>query len=1553
MRRAGLALAVLLILASAIFAQDWTYPITVYSGDRSNMSTIHFGVDYRATDCFDTLGLDVPFIPPPWGFGAYFVPPCSEGLPPDINYLSTDLRASDAYVVDEWIARVTGDFSSDDRLIIWDSSTLPLAVDTTDTSGGGLLRTTALAESIWIGERVEGAPTEPSAWVNMASTDSFLLGAGNEAVIKVAMVGAIDHDPPVVSAEYPDSAHADGTQRTDSIHFNITDDVSGVDLSSVSAWLSIGPDSIIDITSYLNITSWPSGYHCSFEHYVVPGDTMFPGDVDICVYVTAQDLDTPPHVMDTTSWCFHTAATPPGDCDAPTFEEWTISDDDTLAGPTESIVFLVKDWGGIGVDVSSISVVADGVDWTGACYIERMGVSFDYRVTIPPHPLSGWGTGTSHTIVVNACDMATPPPCGPNCAAPETLTFYVGMDSLVEWSMAVDVNSDAGPTAHLNFGMDEDGTGGYDTSLDVPLLMPPPGYYAYFPLSDPTHPEYTMLTTDIRHLQTGVETWYIGTESASGACSITWEPTAIPELVEPYILVLYAGHGPDEGSIVWTDMRGSNTMSFNSSDVIMLKAEVYDTVHTTGVSPYITNLNPPAGASGVALGSNIEFDIRDNIGIDASSIVVRLNGFTQSYTLIDTFWNGYRVSFTPDLAPDMLYNVNVLADDIDAETHSVDTTYSFSTGSICGPLFTLNIGADDSTAGGGVNHFEVTIGTDTIATSGYDVGLDNIAPPPPGFYARINNPEDDSWDYFTDIRSNCPASEWHIYLGNATGDAQKLTWSPSLIPYDALWKMKIAVSSGARPADAAFVDMSSINTIDFTSSTDTVFVVWKVWSATDYYCISGNVTDYITGDPIEGALVTLSGASDNTSDSGYYQLCNIPAGDYDLTVTMDGYYDTTISVSITDTTTLDIELTPYCYNVSGTTFVDGVPTAGVTYVIGPLEGVSGVGGLYSECLTPGEYELVASYPTYPDFVDTITVVDTDVPYNVYIVRSDFNLTGTVTLMPGGDPGADVDIYVDDILATTTDTLGQYATTVPYGGHTVKASLSGYTDGIVVLGLVDRDTVVDFALNPGAVQVCFNVTDGTSPIEGALVEMSPYTAVTTNSSGVACFDSVDWGDYDVTVSLAHYADAETSITVNADMSVDIVMNACCAVSDLAVDFAPTSRPLDDSLHAVLTWTAPTCALTPVTYHIYRDGAEIGTSDTPGYDDYTILDGESYSYYVVVEYAECESEESDAVNLDVAVTPDANAILVIDFDNGAGYTEDLTDELDAILVSDDYTVTLQDEDITLGSKYDLADYTQVIVVLGIRGDASDEVMSSAMLDALADYAGCIYVEGPDFAYDYGTTDFFDNFYFSATEGNPSSIGNVDSVRFASAFFTHGGFADCWYVNYPFGTDADNYVDALTPLSGASAILYADADSTIVGVAYGSRIYTSIFITELSSDLPGQSDVPGRVLGQFLFNCDIDNTNIAEQPNVKPKKFSLGAAPNPFNSTCDITVDLPNFAVADISIFDMNGNRVETLYHGSLDQGRYTVTWDASDVASGTYLVKLNAAGYVVSTKVTLVK
>jgi hypothetical protein len=63
-----------------------------------------------------------------------------------------------------------------------------------------------------------------------------------------------------------------------------------------------------------------------------------------------------------------------------------------------------------------------------------------------------------------------------------------------------------------------------------------------------------------------------------------------------------------------------------------------------------------------------------------------------------------------------------------------------------------------------------------------------------------------------------------------------------------------------------------------------------------------------------------------------------------------------------------------------------------------------------------------------------------------------------------------------------------------------------------------------------------------------------------------------------------------------------------------------------------------------------------------------------------------------------------------------------------------------------------------------------------------------------------------------------------------------------------------------------------------------------------------------------------------------------PNPFNPTTEITVHLPKAARVKLVIYDLLGREVALLVNASLPAGTFRTTWDAHDVASGTYLCKL---------------
>jgi hypothetical protein len=93
--------------------------------------------------------------------------------------------------------------------------------------------------------------------------------------------------------------------------------------------------------------------------------------------------------------------------------------------------------------------------------------------------------------------------------------------------------------------------------------------------------------------------------------------------------------------------------------------------------------------------------------------------------------------------------------------------------------------------------------------------------------------------------------------------------------------------------------------------------------------------------------------------------------------------------------------------------------------------------------------------------------------------------------------------------------------------------------------------------------------------------------------------------------------------------------------------------------------------------------------------------------------------------------------------------------------------------------------------------------------------------------------------------------------------------------------------------------------------------------------------------------------------PAHLSLApAAPNPFNPRTTLRFALPRAADARLTVHDLRGRRVRTLRAGQLAAGTHTVAFDGrSDagrrLASGTYVVRLRAAGEVTSRRLTLVK
>ncbi len=78
-----------------------------------------------------------------------------------------------------------------------------------------------------------------------------------------------------------------------------------------------------------------------------------------------------------------------------------------------------------------------------------------------------------------------------------------------------------------------------------------------------------------------------------------------------------------------------------------------------------------------------------------------------------------------------------------------------------------------------------------------------------------------------------------------------------------------------------------------------------------------------------------------------------------------------------------------------------------------------------------------------------------------------------------------------------------------------------------------------------------------------------------------------------------------------------------------------------------------------------------------------------------------------------------------------------------------------------------------------------------------------------------------------------------------------------------------------------------------------------------------------------------------------------PNPFNPSTEISYSVAKAGYVNIKVYDMLGRLVTTLVNENKSTGNYTVRFDASRYASGTYIYQMNAGGLLITKKMVFLK
>ena len=207
-----------------------------------------------------------------------------------------------------------------------------------------------------------------------------------------------------------------------------------------------------------------------------------------------------------------------------------------------------------------------------------------------------------------------------------------------------------------------------------------------------------------------------------------------------------------------------------------------------------------------------------------------------------------------------------------------------------------------------------------------------------------------------------------------------------------------------------------------------------------------------------------------------------------------------------------------------------------------------------------------------------------------------------------------------------------------------------------------------------------------------------------------------------------------------------------------------------------------------------------------------------------------------------------------------------------------------------------------------------------------------------------------YITDDAGNQDSYFEIPSSD-NNTVIQPGGFLTLWADN----EEEQGSLHLGFKLNGTSehiALYMSNKDSLIDDISYGNQDVDIAYgrYPDGGEEWGFMNPSPGTSNSEVL---EINNESVISETFTIHQNY-----PNPFNPVTSLTYDLPEDGLVNITIYDMMGRIVKTLFKSSQTAGYKSIIWDATNdrnepVPAGMYLYTIQAGEFRKTRKMVLLK